>query len=387
MAFYYKRVKFFVWLNGVVSGMCYPLLKIRDFRKNPSPDVQVLQKSQTITIDRSHFYFKGNAYWNDFKTFKSDTLFYVVIPDASIISKGIVLDSEKEIILESTLFQKEYLNILCSNHLVFLKKLLPKRKETNVISLLNKLDNNYFHWTTESLTRILLVYEKPFFKDYKILVKHEALPFIIPSLSFLFNIPEKNIISKTLGENLEVEKALVVSFPHIRNSETQLTNVYIPEVLRKLNALAHKRLEAMDSHLDNTPKNIIISRKNALERRILNEDEVVRAFADFGFVSIALENLSYIEQVNLFAGAERIIATHGAGIANIIYGKSPILIEIFPEERNIRDAFYFTQITAALGIEHHLLLQKQENEKEDIFFDNPLLARIRKILMLQADLE
>lgn len=380
MAIHYKRIKFFVWLNGVVSGVCYPFLKIRDFRKNRTSEIQILEKSQTIVIDRSHFHFEGNAYWNKFKTFQSDDLFYAIIPDASIISKGIVLDSKNRVILESTLFQKEYLNILCSNHLVLLKRLLPKKKEKNVISLLNKLDNNYFHWTTESLTRILLVYERPFFNDYKILVKDGALPFIKQSITFLFNIPETNIISKTLGENLEVDNGLVVSFPHIRNSESEFTNVYIPEVLKKLNALAHTRLERLQPKPQKTPKNFIISRKSALERRILNEEYLIQKLSDFDFESIALEELDYIEQVALFANAEIIIATHGAGIANIIYGKNPILIEIFPEERNIRDAFYFAQITAALQIEHHLFLQKQENDKEDILLDDSFIEKIRMII-------
>lgn len=377
MAIHYKRIKLFVWLNGVVSGAFYPFLKIRDFRKNKASEIQLLEKSQTIVIDRSHFHFEGSAYWNKFETFESDDLFYVVIPDASIISKGIVLDSKRRVVLESTLFQKEYLNILCSNHLIFLKQFLPKKKETNVISLLNKLDNNYFHWTLESLTRILLVYEKPFFNDYKILVKDGALPFIKQSLSFLFNIPETNIITKTLGENLEVDKALVVSFPHIRNSDSQLTNIYIPKIIQKLNTLAHNRLESSQLNFQKTPKNFIISRKNALERRVLNEDILIQNLSDLNFKSIVLEDLTYIEQVALFAGAEIIIASHGAGITNIIYAKNPILIEIFPEGRNIRDAFYFTQITAALGIEHHLFLQKQENDNEDILIGDSLIEKIR----------
>lgn len=380
MAIQYKRIKLFVWLNGAVSGICYPFLKIRDFRKKKSSEIQVLEKSKTIVIDRSHFHFEASAYWQKFETFESDDLFYVVIPRASIISKGIVLDSKKRVILESTLFQKEYLNNLCSNHLIFLKRFLPKRKEANVVSLLNKLDNNYFHWTMESLTRILLVYKERFFSDYKILVKDGASPFIKQSLSFLFNIPETNIISKTLGENMEVDKALVVSFPHIRNSETQFTNIYIPSIIKKFNALAHLRLESTHLKFNKLPKHFIISRKNAIERRILNEENLIKSLSEFNFESVALEELSYVEQVALFANAEIVIASHGAGITNMIYAKKPILIEVFPEDRNIRDAFYFTQITAALQIEHYLFLQKQENDKEDMLFDASLIEKIRMIV-------
>ncbi len=380
MAIKYKRIRAFVWLNGLVSNAVYPFLRIIDYRKTLTSEVQILEKPHPIVIDHSHLHFEGNAYWKGFETFQGVPLFYVVVPQASIISKGIVLDSQNRVIMESTLFQKEYLNILCSNHLIFLKNFLPQRRETNVISLLNKLDNNYFHWTTESLTRILLIHDKLFFKEYKILVKHEALPFIKTSLNFLFDIPEENIIAKTLGENLEVDNALVISFPHIRNSNTHFTNVYLPDILRKLNALAHRKLESRFFSFSKTPTNFIISRKNALERKILNEDRLIHALAEYDFKSIALEELDYIEQVVLFFRAEVIIATHGAGIANIIYAKQPLLIEVFPEERNIRDAFYFTQITAALGIEHHLFLQKQENEKEDLHFNEALIEKMKRVI-------
>lgn len=377
MAMLYKRIKLFVWINGLVSWCFHPFLKRIDFRKKKTSNVQILEKPQTISIDMSQYHFEGNAYWKKFKNFKSEALFYVEIPHASIISKGIVIDAKNRIILESTIFQKEYLNNLCSNHLVFLKRFLPKKKETNVISLLNKLDNNYFHWTLESLTRILLIYEKPFFQDYKILIKTDALPFITQSLKFLFNIPEENIITKTLGENYEVENAMVVSFPHIRNSETQLTNVYIPKIIQKLNALAHEKLKATSLKAQNAPKNIIISRKDAHKRRILNEGKLIESLSEFNFEAVVLGQLTFHQQVALFAGAERIISSHGAGITNIIYANNPILIEVFPEGRNIRDAFYFTQITAALGIEHHLFLQKPENNNEDIVIEDSVIAKIK----------
>ncbi len=377
MTIHYKRIKLFVWFNGLVSWIFYPFLTLRNFRKNKTSEVIILEKNQPIFIDFSRYYFKEDAYWKKFKSFEGEDLFYVLIPDASIISKGIVIDSKNRIILESTLFQTEYLNNLYSNHLVFLKQFLPKKKETNVISLLNKLDNNYFHWTLESLTRILLVYEKPFFQEYKILIKADALPFIEQSLKFLFNIPNANIITKNLGENYKVEKALVISFPHIRNTDTQLTNVYNPEIIRKLNTLAHHRLESIKLKYEKTPKNFIISRREAFERRILNEEKLIESLSEFNFVSVVLENFSYMEQVALFAGADRIISSHGAGIANLIYAKNPILIEIFPERRNIRDAFYFAQISAALRIEHHLFLQKRENKEGDFILEDSILDKIK----------
>ncbi|WP_339698693.1 glycosyltransferase family 61 protein [uncultured Marixanthomonas sp.] len=281
--------------------------------------------------------------------------------------------------MESTIFQTEYLNRLNSNHLVFLKGFLPKKKGANVVSLLNKLDNNYFHWTLESLTRVLLIHEEPFFRDYNILIKDGALPFVKKSLKFLFNVPETNIITKTLGEKLEVKKALVVSFPHIRNVNTRMTNVYMPSVIKRLNELAHKRVNAAKLKFERLPKNFIISRKNAISRRILNEEKLIESLSYLNFEQVVLEELSFEEQVVLFVGAKKIISSHGAGITNIIYAHDPILIEIFPEERSIRDAYYFVQITGALEIEHHLFKHKTQNKKEDMVIGNTMIATFKKI--------
>ncbi len=380
MPILYKHIRPFVWLNRLASWIFSPFVKFTDYRKIKTSEVQILEKSQAIAIDFSHYHFRENVYWKEFENFDSDDLFYVVIPNANIISKGIVLDSKNQIILESTIFQKEYLNNLYSNHLIFFNKFLPKKKEVNVISLLNKLDNNYFHWTMESLSRLLLVNEHSFFQHYRILVKADGLPFVDESLEFLFNIPRENILIKHLEENYEVENALVVSFPHIRNCETQFTNIYIPEIIKKLNKLAHHRLKSRHLEIVNGPKNFIISRKNALTRRILNEEVLIENLSDFNFETIVLENLSFEQQVVLFAASEIIIAPHGAGISNIIYSKNPILFEIFPEERDIRDAFYFTQITAALEIEHHLFLQKSENKKEDMVIADSIIDQIRMII-------
>jgi len=379
MSNFYKRIKLFIWINGIASWIFYPLLKIKDFRNKKYPECYVKEISKPISVNLSNYFFNGSAYWKNFKNLKSDGLFFAEIPNATIISKGILLDSKNRVILESTIFQTEYLNRLNSNHLVFLKGFLPKKKGANVVSLLNKLDNNYFHWTLESLTRVLLIHEEPFFRDYKILIKDGALPFVKKSLKFLFNVPETNIITKTLGEKLEVKKALVVSFPHIRNVNTRMTNVYMPSVIKRLNELAHKRVNAAKLKFERLPKNFIISRKNAISRRILNEEKLIESLSYLNFEQVVLEELSFEEQVVLFVGAEKIISSHGAGITNIIYAHDPILIEIFPEERSIRDAYYFVQITGALEIEHHLFKHKTQNKKEDMVIGNTMIATFKKI--------
>ncbi|MGL5075704.1 MAG: glycosyltransferase family 61 protein, partial [Waterburya sp.] len=48
-----------------------------------------------------------------------------------------------------------------------------------------------------------------------------------------------------------------------------------------------------------------------------------------GFAIYILEEMSYLEQVKLFAQAQVIVAPHGAGLTNLIFADHPIILELF----------------------------------------------------------
>jgi len=53
---------------------------------------------------------------------------------------------------------------------------------------------------------------------------------------------------------------------------------------------------------------------------------------------------------------------------------------LFPSKRNIRDAFYFAQITSALGLKHHTILYDENNKEQDVFITNNLINKIKSFL-------
>lgn len=373
---YLKKIKSVLKVNKHISDTFLNFIKIKDLRTNPDETVVVLNEPLEFEIDFSNYIIGSDPYWKSFKTFTQNTTFFSVTHNACIVSKGIVINTKNEVVLESTIFQLEYLNELYSNHLVVFKKILPKFKQHKVLPLLNRLDNNYYHWTMESLMRVLLVYNKPEFKEYQVLIKKGGSKFMMESLKFLFQLNEEQIITKSLLDVIHTDRTMVVSFPHIRNEETKMTNVYYPSIIRDFNRLAHKRITESVAGIQSTTKNILISRRNALLRRIINEDEFLQKLEKYNFTLVYLEKLTFIEQVSLFYGAEKIIAVHGAGITNIIYGKKPLLIELFPKDRNIRDAFYFTQITAALKFKHEVIEYTSCNKLQDIEIDQKILNQI-----------
>lgn len=77
-------------------------------------------------------------------------------------------------------------------------------------------------------------------------------------------------------------------------------------------------------------RRIFISRANASKRRMVNEEEVAEFLRAFGFESVTLEEMSYLEQIEMFADASVVIGQHGAGLTNLLYvPPETTVIEIF----------------------------------------------------------
>jgi hypothetical protein len=77
-------------------------------------------------------------------------------------------------------------------------------------------------------------------------------------------------------------------------------------------------------------KNVFISRSDAPQRRILNEDEVFERFKPYGFVRYELSKLSVAEQILLMNNAEIVVGEHGAGLTNILFcNQNTLVIELF----------------------------------------------------------
>ncbi|MCP8968347.1 glycosyltransferase family 61 protein [Ectobacillus ponti] len=64
---------------------------------------------------------------------------------------------------------------------------------------------------------------------------------------------------------------------------------------------------------------IYIKRKYARHRRVINEDEVAAFLEQRGFRTVVLEELSVVEQMNIFASAEVVVAPHGGGLTNLVF--------------------------------------------------------------------
>jgi hypothetical protein len=77
---------------------------------------------------------------------------------------------------------------------------------------------------------------------------------------------------------------------------------------------------------------LYVTRRDARSRRIVNEERIVKFLRRQGFEIICPGELSFSEQVRLFAQARVVIGPHGSGLTNMIFApRNALLIELFPE--------------------------------------------------------
>ena len=346
--------------------------------RNASYPVNTLYEQSRYTPDFSKIRVDSNSYyWTSFANLQLDSLFYK-IEKALIIGNGILLNKQGKVILESTLFQKEYLFKLNQNHLI-LGRFFEKKIQLNnlTLSLSNSLEDNYYHWIIECLTRVLLIENIAEVQNLIVVINDQQLPFKIQSLHFLFGIPVSNIQLKSTKDIYQAS-VIIPSFTHTRNSATRMTDVCHPVIIRNLNKKIIEKLQS--SSPNKFPLKFILSRKKASDRRIINEEYLIQGLLDKSFKVVETENLSFEEQVHLFFHAQFVVTTHGAGLVNIIFSKAIKVIELFPAERNFRDAFTFTQISAVLGFDHHVITYQPENENHDVLIQLPLINTINNII-------
>lgn len=84
-------------------------------------------------------------------------------------------------------------------------------------------------------------------------------------------------------------------------------------------------------------ENLYVGRPTALKRRLKNESDLVGELEKFGFEFLDFSNLSLADQFGAFRRARKIVAIHGAGMANILAAqKGPWYLEVFPSELMLR---------------------------------------------------
>jgi len=208
--------------------------------------------------------------------------------------------------------------------LAFCKELVRsavQKKENVEFGILGIQDwsNNYFHWMTEMLPRIVAM------KHH-----HPSIPVVIPSnyLNYPFIVESLDLLNIDIKifdvrQSLKVNKLYATAIPHVGRFHEGLMHFF-----------RDKMLSSTPYHRDPF-RCIYITRGKARRRRISNEEAVFELLEKKGFEKIVLEDLQLKDQVKIFQEARVVVASHGAGLANTMFmQKNQTVIELKSHNNN-----------------------------------------------------
>lgn len=176
--------------------------------------------------------------------------------------------------------------------------------------------NNYFHWLTEILCRLALLELHQVDFDY--LYVSQGTHFAKETLQ-LWGIDPNKIITPQPNICIQADQIIIPSLVSNVNFGGVLGACYVQPYL--IAYVKEKLLSAALTHESSiqTSKRIFISRKDAPQRKIMNEDDVFALFKNKGFLRYELDTLSVTDQILLFHQAEFIVSPQGTGLANCIF--------------------------------------------------------------------
>jgi len=201
----------------------------------------------------------------------------------------------------------------------------------------DKWSANHYHWLCDSLPRIeaSLLADAP----RRILlpaIVHERHP-VRASLEAWPEMAVERIESPVAPQGLAI-------ISHVAPA-----GFHRPELMAAVAARLKRHFGAADAV---PTRRIYVTRRLARFRRLANEAAIEQVLARYGFETVALEELSFADQVRLAAQARTIAGPHGAGLANIAFmAAGGAIVEL--RQRNSPEMFL--SLAQASGLRHFRL--------------------------------
>jgi len=176
--------------------------------------------------------------------------------------------------------------------------------------------SNYYHWTVECLLRV------------RLLERYGSETGTYPTLL----VPEDR--SSWMDESLELLD-YSGDIEGFGKGITQVETLVVPTFPDPIPRDCFWIRERMKSNLEtteNSNQRIFVAREDATVRRIANHDAVQQVLDRYNIDTYLLGELSVREQVELFNSAELVVAPHGAGLTNILYGEDLTVVELFGDK-------------------------------------------------------
>ena len=230
---------------------------------------------------------------------------------------------------------------------------------------LDEKSNRFFHWYTDTLSRILNISDIT--NEYPVLIPADLL--------------DNNYIRGTL-DNLKInhlpydQNKVVKINTLIIPSHTAPTGNYNKEIVTSLSRKLRTESAAQNLHTES--ENIWISRSNGGYRKILNEKEFVKVLKKFNFTIYYPEQHNFEYNQNTFSKAKIIGGLHGAGLTNMMFmQRGGKVIEIRRTGDHLNNCYF--SLASDLELEYFYINAKSENNnmfESDCYLDPDKLENL-----------
>jgi hypothetical protein len=227
-----------------------------------------------------------------------------ILEDAKVISSsGMIVSKEKVFISD---FSRKFGVPILNRKLKSWNFKRIEHRYFKVAVVTTEGSNTYYHWLFDILPRIFLLEKSGLMDEIEI--------FVFPELKYDFQRESLFKIGFPLDKILEIKP----------NEYLEAKEMIVPSLPSKLGTVNKWSLDFLSSRLgEHSSKKdsnrIYISRKNANQRKLLNEDEIINFLKSEGYLIVLAENLSLDQQITLFANADVVISPHGSGLSNITF--------------------------------------------------------------------
>jgi capsular polysaccharide biosynthesis protein len=209
---------------------------------------------------------------------------------------------------------------------------------------------NYYHWTTQSLPRLLLV-RKLNSRATLLLPEDHCKPFHIEMLRML---GVENWITIPAGKNYFHVSNLTYPSHDIQIGD------YHDDLIRELSSLLRSKA---GNH--NEKGNRLFIERSGHVRNIVNKEEVHRVLNDYGFDIVTFDKLGMHEQISLAANASIVVSVHGAGLTNMLFMDPGSRVMELTSQMDGEQYYYFT-LSNALGHHYYYQYCKPDNIQKTI---------------------
>lgn len=180
---------------------------------------------------------------------------------------------------------------------------------------------SYYHFLVNILPKLFYLYQCDEYVEYPLLIDRRAYE-SYKNIIDIFNIHNRKIVCVGADVAFMVKKLIISSNCAwydryvLENYFEEVGHVYDKLAIQFVRDMALKKVKRGVG-----TKRVYVSRRNISEdrRRLVEEEKVEALFHRYGFVSVCPEELSFLEQVELFSQAEIFAGVSGAAFTNIIF--------------------------------------------------------------------